>query len=171
MADKKFTDLVNKSTAASADIVPIVDPTDNTTKRTTVSGLASAVASNLPAGSITGASIANYKIARQNDTTNISESTAKILTGWGVIVPGAVTTASETVTFSSVFTSAPIVVLTYGGDNASATTYGSGVIAANVATATAHTITASSFIARIQSTGGAWAAGNTVFYQWIAIGA
>jgi len=43
MADKKITDLTNKATAASADIVPIVDPTDNTTKRTTVAGLRAAL--------------------------------------------------------------------------------------------------------------------------------
>jgi len=47
VADKKITDLANKATPAPADIVPIVDPTDNTTKRTTVGGLATAVMSSL----------------------------------------------------------------------------------------------------------------------------
>jgi len=57
MADKKITDLTNKATAASADIVPIVDPTDNTTKRTTVAGLATAMATSLPAAGVKAASI------------------------------------------------------------------------------------------------------------------
>jgi hypothetical protein len=42
---KKFTDLVSKTNAATADILAIVDPADNTSKRTTVGGLVNAILS------------------------------------------------------------------------------------------------------------------------------
>jgi len=111
-----------------------------------------------------------FPVQRQNNTTNTTVVGSRIETGWGVIVPGASGVAQETVTFATAFTDRPIVIMTYGGDANSSTTYGSGAIVVNIAVTAAHTITTSNFVARCQSTGGAWSAGNTVFYQWMAIG-
>ena len=49
MADKKITDLALKATAGATDIVPIVDPSDNVTKRSTVAGLATALLASFTA--------------------------------------------------------------------------------------------------------------------------
>lgn len=49
MADKKITDLPNKATPALADIPLFVDPTDNTTKRSTFAGLFNLFKSQTPA--------------------------------------------------------------------------------------------------------------------------
>jgi len=62
MANKKITELANKATAAAADIVPIVDPTDNTTKRTTVGGFLTALLGLIPAGGILKAMIQDASI-------------------------------------------------------------------------------------------------------------
>lgn len=127
----------------------------------------------ITASTITGTKLAGtYRLTRQNDTANVTEATAKIYTGWGVITPGVAAVASETVTFPAAFTSAPIVILTSGGDNASLTTYGSG--GANVKdtiVGEAISVTTTQFTARLQARDNTnWAAGNTVFYQWFAIG-
>jgi hypothetical protein len=111
----------------------------------------------------------NVLANRQDDTTN-STASQRIETGWGVMTPGVSNQASETVTFQTPFAARPIVVICAGGDAVSATTYGSGgniVQAANYAKA--HSITTSSFVAQINAPSN-YAAGNTVFYQWIAIG-
>ena len=52
MADKRISDLTLLTSADATDVVPIVDVSANTTKRTTVSGLAAAVASSLPTSSV-----------------------------------------------------------------------------------------------------------------------
>lgn len=136
---------------------------------------------SLPAGSletadygnasVTGEKIANYKIVRQNNTSNSTENTARILTGWGVIAMGGVATGTEVVTFDSAFTSIPIVTLTYGGDNASSTTYGSGSINLKQAYGGAVSLTTTTFTAYIRSADGTnWPGGAQAFYQWTAIG-
>lgn len=136
---------------------------------------------SLPAGSletadygnasVTGEKIANYKIVRQNNTSNSTENTARILTGWGVIAVGGVATGTEVVTFDSAFTSIPIVTLTYGGDNASSTTYGSGSINLKQAYGGAISLTTTTFTAYIRSADGTnWPGGAQAFYQWTAIG-
>lgn len=116
--------------------------------------------------------VANLSVKRQNDTSNATVTGARIETGWGVITATAVTVLTETVTFGTAFTTAPIVIVTSGGDNVSGTaTYGAGTAARNNAFGIAHTITTSNFIVRMRSEGGvAWTSGDTVFYQWIAIG-
>ena len=53
MADKRISDLTLLTSADTTDIVPVVDVSANTTKQTTVAGLAAAVGSSLPAGTIT----------------------------------------------------------------------------------------------------------------------
>lgn len=125
----------------------------------------------IQAGAVTGSKIANYNTTRQDNTTNSTETTARILTGWGVITPGVTNVATEAVTFNSAFVNLPIVTIICGGDNASSTTYGSGGNNLQGAVVSkAHTITTTGFTAYMSAPGN-WAAGNTVFYQWIAIGA
>lgn len=122
-------------------------------------------------GAITGAKISTYKVLRQDNTTNSTESAARMLTGWGVITPGTAAAGAEVVTFNSAFTSRPIVVLVCGGDNASSTTYGDGAVNIKQAYGVAHTVTTTGFTALVRSTDGSnWGSGNTVFYQWVAIG-
>lgn len=91
MSNKKITDLASKSTAAAADIVPIVDPADNTTKRTTVGGLASAVGSSLPNNSVAAPALATSAIFlgySQITTTTafVTSSTAVAVSGLSVTV-------------------------------------------------------------------------------------
>lgn len=122
-------------------------------------------------GNVTGDKLLNYKTQRQNDTTNITEATAVIQTGWGVIVPGTFAVASETVTFPVAFTNKPIVTVSFGGDATSATTYGSGGFTIKKASGAAIAISNTNFGAYVFTLDGSnWSAGNAVFYQWIAIG-
>ncbi len=122
-------------------------------------------------GAVTGAKIATYRVARQNDTTNVTENTAKILTGWGWIAVGGLGTGIETVTFSSAFTTLPIVTLAYGGDHASSTTYGAGTVSLKQGFGGAIGITTTGFSAYVRSADGSnWPAGANAFYQWTAIG-
>jgi hypothetical protein len=121
---------------------------------------------------ITGVKVSSYKIVRQDNTTDSTETAARILTGWGVGIPGANASITETVTFGGAFTQKPIVIVTYGGDNTSgATTYGSGSAARKSAIATATSITTTTFTAIVATRDGTnWTAGDSVFYQWTAIG-
>jgi hypothetical protein len=130
------------------------------------------ITASITDSAVTGAKIGSYKALRQDDTTNSTETSARVLTGWGVITPGVANSGSETITFVSAFSSRPIIVITSGGDNAAATTYGSGAI--NVKDAvifTAGSITTTNFVASFKVRDASnYAAGNTVFYQWMAIG-
>lgn len=120
-----------------------------------------------------GSKLVKTTVLRQDNTTNTYQSgNTVILTGWGVGVPGATGDFLETVTFGVTFTQAPIVTITYGGDNTSGTlTYGAGTAARKHAMAIAHTITTTGFSARLRTQdGGNWTAGDSVFYQWTAIG-
>ena len=111
-------------------------------------------------------------VLRQDDTTNTYQvGNSVMLTGWGYIVPGVASTATETVTFGITFIQRPIVVCTFGGDNAGATTYGSGASTIKTALGEATSITTTTFVPVIVSRDASnWGAGNTVFYQWMAIG-
>lgn len=112
-------------------------------------------------------------VLRQDDTTNAYQSgNSVVLTGWGVLTPGAANGASETVTFGVTFTQRPIVLISAGGDAAALTSYGAGgVIVKDMVDAQAHTITSADFVALVRSRDATnWGAGNTVFYQWMAIG-
>lgn len=109
-------------------------------------------------------------IKRQDDTSNSDKTNPRILTGWGVIVPGATTVGNETVTFGLTFAQRPIVVISSGGDNAAGTlTLGAGTAAVNNFYAEAHTVTTTGFSARVISAS-AWDANDSAFYHWIAIG-
>lgn len=110
-------------------------------------------------------------VLRQSDTTNAYKNKSVILTGWGVITPGVTGAASEAVTFGITFDQLPIVVACSGGDNAASTTYGQGGFNIKKITCEAASILTTGFtpvLLTVDSTN--WAAGNTVFYQWIAIG-
>ncbi len=113
-------------------------------------------------------------VLRQNNTTNTYQSgNTVMLTGYGVGVPGAAAFLSEAVTFGITFAAAPIVTISYGGDDTGAsTTYGAGGNERKTyVVATAHTVTTTGFTARVSTTdASSWTAGDTVFYQWIAIG-
>lgn len=110
-------------------------------------------------------------LLRQDNTTNTYQmGNSVMLTGWGVIVPGVTDTATEAVTFGVTFAQPPILTMTAGGDHASSATYGSG--GNNVQgriDGKAYGITTTGFTAYMIAAGN-WAAGNTVFYQWVAIG-
>ncbi len=112
-------------------------------------------------------------VLRQDDTSNTYQRGNTVtLTGWGVIVAGgAVSALAETVNFGVTFSQRPIVTISFGGDHASSTTYGSGGPNIKIAVAQADQITTSGFTARINSKDGTnWATGNAIFYQWTATG-
>jgi len=120
---------------------------------------------------ITSAQINGLPVKRQNDTTNSTLANARIETGWGVMIATAANSASETVTFSTAFSTAPIVIVGTGGDHASSTTYGSGSLAIKAFYAGSGAINTSGFTAYARTVDATtWTAGNTIFYQWIAIG-
>jgi hypothetical protein len=109
---------------------------------------------------------------RNNNGSNTTEPNALIQSGYGVITPGAASSGNQAVTFPIPYTSAPIVVITFGGDAASSSAYGAGNNTVKLfAAAKAVGITNTGFTAWIYATDNtAYAAGNTAFYQWIAIG-
>lgn len=156
----------------------------NITDSRTQTGPNSAFSDNLTATKITAKSAQHLQLVpgtsklvkstvlRQDNTTNAYQSGNTVtLTGWGYIVPGAANTGVETVTFGVTFTQAPIVIVSGGGDATSATTYGSGAATVKGMFAIAESINTTGFNARVRSSDAtSWSAGNTVFYQWIAIG-
>jgi len=125
-------------------------------------------------GAVTGSKITNYKIVRQDDTTNSTEATSRILTGWGVIpINTGTRTYLETVTFNTAFTGRPIVVGSCGGDGltANGSTYGKG--GSNIVNGwycKVVEITTSSFQVYLATEAGNPGAAGYLWYQWIAIG-
>lgn len=139
---------------------------------------AGAITNNhLASTAVTGSKIVNYRTRRQNDTTNADETTALVQTGWGRMTAGGGSAyAIETVTFPTAFASAPIVIVTAGGDRTAAQgagNYGQG--GNNVhgqIFGSALEPTATNFKAKVGTSAGAgtYSAGDTIYYQWIAIG-
>ena len=85
MADKRITDLANKPTAAAADIVPIVDSSSNTTKRTTIAGLAAAIAASFAAAVIKATNLDfTTFVNHYTKITTITNVTAGNFTGTAV---------------------------------------------------------------------------------------
>lgn len=66
---KQITDNASKAIAAAADILLLRDVTSNTDKYTTTAGLATAVAANLPAGSVMSSSLGLSKTVDANGWT------------------------------------------------------------------------------------------------------
>lgn len=94
MANKKFTDLATKTTAAAADVVAIVDTGSNQSKQTTVGGLATAVAVSLPAGSIGNIPLAPLAVK----ATNVDFSTIML----GICAPLAATFVTSSTNYVDV---------------------------------------------------------------------
>lgn len=120
-----------------------------------------------------GNGLTKVSFLRQDDTTNSYKHNSVVLTGWGIYAQGAAANKSETVTFGITFAQRPIVLATYGGDNANvATTYGSGGNnSKGPVCCKAHTIATGSFIAQIHTADGtSWGATDNTFYQWAAFG-
>lgn len=112
-------------------------------------------------------------VKRQNNGTNTTVTGARREIGWGVMTFGsAASNISAAVTFNTAFSTTPIVMVSYGGDAASATTLGSGgnTVKGPVAIK-AYGESTTGFTVHIHSSDGTtWAAGNTVFYKWTAEG-
>lgn len=110
---------------------------------------------------------------RQNDTTNTTDTNARIESGWGVLTFGsAASNISEAVTFNTAFATAPVVVITYAGDAASGTTRGTGgnTIKGPISQKVYGEST-TGFTAHFHTPDGTtWSVGNTIFYNWIAVG-
>lgn len=125
-------------------------------------------------GAVTGIKIASLPTRRQNNTTNTTESTAIIQSGWGSITfGGASAIVSEAVTFPTAFTNRPIVLITQGGDQVSGVVdLGNGASSVHgLTTCKAVSVTTSGFTAFCgQSQGSNYSAGNIVYYHWLAIG-
>lgn len=121
-----------------------------------------------------GNGLTKVSMLRQDDTTNAYKHNSIILTGWGSTVsPGTGSTISETVTFGITFAARPIVLISYGGDQASgAASYGSGDNAVHgKATVKCYLITTTNFVAYIwaqDATG--WVLNNRQYYHWAAFG-
>lgn len=130
------------------------------------------IARHIAAGVIDGSKLASYKVLRQDDTTNSTETAARILTGWGVMaVSTATSVVSENVTFNGAFTNKPIVLIAYTGDNTANVANGGGNIIEGSVLAKAHSILTTGFTAYIGKPNGAnWGANGYVYYDWAAIG-
>lgn len=113
-------------------------------------------------------------VLRQNDTTNAYQvGNSVILTGYGLFATGATTQKTDTVTFGVTFLQAPIVTVTYAGDNISGSTTFTNITTSDkaVVTALADQITTTSFRALIRTADGTnWNASTVAFYTWTAIG-
>jgi hypothetical protein len=83
MADKRISDLTLLSSADATDVVPLVDVSANTTKRTTVAGLAAAVGANIPSATVTPAMrTGGFQVGVIPGTT-LSTTGNKTITGVG----------------------------------------------------------------------------------------
>jgi hypothetical protein len=73
---KQISDQPSKVTASASDLVLIRDTTSNSDKKTTVSGLASGVAANLPNNSVNAAALASgaIKLGYTQVTANVTAS-------------------------------------------------------------------------------------------------
>lgn len=68
---------------------------------------------------VTGSKIASYRVKRKNNGSNTTETAAIIETGWFAEVPGVASGSIKTITFQNTYSSAPIVIPVYGGDQVS----------------------------------------------------
>ena len=134
------------------------------------------VTSNATSG--TGAAVWNYVVtnaaftSRNNDGSTATEQNAMVVTGWVHKVIGAASNGSSAISFGHTYATAPIVILTYGGDATSATTYGSGsnTVKGPVACKAVDITTTGFNVFWHTSDGTSWSAGNVVFAQFMVIG-
>lgn len=127
---------------------------------------------HLASGAVTGDKITNYKTLRQDDTTNSTETAARILTGWGVIpVSTGVSIYEELITFNGAFTNKPVVVGQYSGDLASIVNNGGANSIEGIVTCKVHTILTTGFRMYFAKPNGTnWGGNGYGYYNWIAIG-
>jgi hypothetical protein len=126
----------------------------------------------LAANAVTGAKIASYSTNRDNNGTNTTESVAKLQTGWAAATAGGtVSSLTATVTFPVAFSSAPIVVCVFGGDQIGGSiVYGSGGNN-RVGTVSAKAYGVTTTGCTLYAAGGSsWSSGDILYWQWIAIG-
>lgn len=108
-----------------------------------------------------------------NNGTNAAYTpNTQIQTGWAAAQPGAAPSINLTVTFPKAFANVPIVVASYGGDTAAVTsTLGAGGPNVKQAFVEAYSLKTTGCTIFVTSRdNSSWAAGNTVYVQWIAIG-
>jgi len=117
----------------------------------------------------TVSNVSSFRGNRQSNTTNTTTNAQRMETGFGFQVGNSTVDISKTVTFSSAFTAAPVVICTAIG-------YGSTTF--NLATTTAwggitwaakSTTTTFSAIGR-RNDGSVTATGDGYYFQWFAIG-
>lgn len=113
-----------------------------------------------------------YSTNRNNNGSNIAETSAKLQTGWVNGTPGSSSIITISTTFPVAYTNVPIVVAAFGGDTAgTTTTLGAGGSNVNNASAEAISLTTTGCTIRISTlSAAAWSGVNTVYAQWIAIG-
>lgn len=123
------------------------------------------------AASNTITNVANFSVSRQNNTSNSTATGQRVEVGWTGGIGNGTTHINITVTFGTAFTTIPIVVATYGGDQTGTTlTYGSGGININYASVWATAVTITGFTLRIESPSGSWTTGQAAYAQWQATG-
>lgn len=128
---------------------------------------------HLAAGAIDGSVIGSYNVFRNNNGTTLHEQASAIQSGWVAGQPGVSAGIAFNITFPNPFQTVPLVIPGYGGDT-SGTTATLGAGDANIkglVTPMAGGVTTTGFILRLRTTDGtSWAASNTVYAHWIAIG-
>lgn len=113
----------------------------------------------------------NLSVTRQTNTTNAAVSNVRIETGVGMIVGNNTADISESVTFSTPFTSRPVVVAQFAGYGSTTfnestldTSWGGMTFSAQGASLTGFTARAR------RNDGGTASSVSGYYYTWIAIG-
>lgn len=112
-------------------------------------------------------------IKRQNDTTNTSVAGARIETGWGFINGNNTSVITKDVTFSTPFTTVPIITVSPAGGKLSINgSYpDTGNFYVDNIYAAVSSQTTSSFKCTLVRAGGVTAGSTTcAYFTWIAIG-
>jgi hypothetical protein len=110
---------VAKRSEVIAALQAIIDEyNDNIENSNIAAGAAIATSKLADDAGIGGAKLAGtYRVVRKDDTTNTTEATARILTGWGYVAGNNAAFNSKSVTFNSAFVSAPVVIVTNAGSS------------------------------------------------------
>lgn len=155
-------------------VMPPVSPFDTITAQETNERIANiqslAAGTGLNTSSVTGDKIASYRISRQNNTTNSSPTTARIETGWGYIQGNNTANMSKVVTFSSAFTSAPIVMVSFAGYANSAPTTNSNLQDNGTYIVTPQGIINTTFTVNMTRSASTYTSTFWYVYNWVAIG-
>lgn len=113
-------------------------------------------------------------VSRQDNTTNSTVPNTRTESGWGVFAQGAVANKSETVTFRTAFTTTPIVMISYGGDQTGGTIAlgNGGNVEKGPVAIKAYGESTTGFTAHAHTSDGtSWSATANVYYKWTATGA